>query len=383
MNPHKPIPTPWTQRLRDLRHGPLTLVVWLAAIGAVGWILHHRSGRFEYIGLAQALQYEISASVAGHLARVEVDLFQPIQAGEVVARLDDAQLAAQTREAQSAAARLRAELDALQQRWQSEGLTLTSDRQADLRRFQAEEEQRRVEALALKVQLESDRVEEQRLSLELGRFRPLLAAEIIDRSTFDNLRLQHETVVARLRDNGELLGQIESLRQASRQRREEFAARAAAATTIDVQLQPIAEAIQEQEAVVEALRVQREGSTLRAPVSGLVSQVLCRVGQAVVPGEPIMMVTERRSAQVVFYLSEAEANRLGESARVLLARATDPGRVAESFVERVGPAIELMPARLWTNPALPQYGRPVSIAVAPALDILPGETVRVRLPGTP
>ena len=53
--------------------------------------------------------------------------------------------------------------------------------------------------------------------------------------------------------------------------------------------------------------------------------------------------------------------------------------VAESFVVRVAPDIELLPERMWRAPAQPEYGRAIVIAAVPSLHLTPGELLDVRL----
>ena len=47
----------------------------------------------------------------------------------------------------------------------------------------------------------------------------------------------------------------------------------------------------------------------------------------------------------------------------------------------MGNGFEMMPERLWRQPATPQYGRAVVIAAVPGLELLPGELINVRFNG--
>ena len=55
-----------------------------------------------------------------------------------------------------------------------------------------------------------------------------------------------------------------------------------------------------------------------------------------------------------------------------------PGEVAESFVTRVGSSVEVLPERLWVDPAMPGYGRAVVIAALPKMGLRPGELLHIR-----
>ena len=63
--PEKPIATPWPQRVEDFKRRTLPLLVWgLAAVASV-FLLLQRTQQFQYLGVARAQQYEISASTRG------------------------------------------------------------------------------------------------------------------------------------------------------------------------------------------------------------------------------------------------------------------------------------------------------------------------------
>jgi len=134
--------------------------------------------------------------------------------------------------------------------------------------------------------------------------------------------------------------------------------------------------------LLEELRVEQKSHVLRSPVAGEVVQVLARKGQAVAPGDPIVVIAERIPAEIVAYLPEAAAGRLTERSLVTVIRRADPSRSVESVVTRVGSSIEMTPQQLWRDPRVPEYGLPVAIAAAPALALTPGEVVFVRSVGT-
>ena len=67
-----------------------------------------------------------------------------------------------------------------------------ADVNADLRRFQIDEEDRRLSALSLRVVIESDEVELNRLRLEVERNRELLAEGIVGQSLFDTIEAAYD-----------------------------------------------------------------------------------------------------------------------------------------------------------------------------------------------
>ena len=64
--------------------------------------------------------------------------------------------------------------------------------------------------------------------------------------------------------------------------------------------------------------------------------------------------------------------------RVELIKAGKPVRIAASQVVELGPSVELIPERLWVNPNVPEWGRPILIKIPPDLKLIPGELVGIK-----
>ncbi len=373
--PHSntPIRTPYAQRAADFRVRTLPLLVWGAALIAVMLLMYDRSQSFEYIGIAEALDYEISSPAAGRIDEVTVGLFEEVLAGDVVARLDDSLVRAGLATAEAAVTQLSAELEAARLQGRADEAMLIGE----LRRFQIDEESRRLDMLALRVDIEDDRVERERLDLELKRSRPLLNDGFLSDSDFDNLRLERNRVQARLDQNAELLEQTRAEYEAARSRREAYQGSLPALPDSDELLAPLRQGIEVAALQMEEIQIQRQALLLRSPVAGRVSLVPARAGQAIVPGEPILTVTESTPREIVAWMAEGRERIEPGLQRVAIASRTHPERTAESLILRTGPGIQPMPQRLWRDPRFPDYGRAVVIA-APAIGLIPGEIVTIR-----
>jgi len=368
------IPTPFPQRVENFRQRFLPAIVWSLAAVACIWLLSGRAQRFEYIGLAQALQYEISASMTGRLDTMIVELYDHVEAGDMLVKLDDLEIKARIEQSRATIRQLTAELDAARVRLPAEQAAWASD----FRRFQNDEEDRRLEVLALKALLEGDEIEEQRLALELRRSEPLLASGVIGEIRFEEIRLVHTQVRRRNEENTILLAQTEHEYRAARDRRRSFEEGLPEQPDDEPLLRPLREAITVETAVLHEIEHQRNATVLRSPIGGQVSSVFCRRGQTVVAGEPIMTISERNVSEILAYIDESDRLQVRKDMAVLVSSLTHPEQVAESFVVRLGPDFEMMPERLWLQPSSPQYGRAVVIAAVPGLDLLPGELLNVR-----
>lgn len=370
------------QRMDDFKNRTLPVVVWSVAAIMVLIMLVGRAQRFDYIGLAQSPEYEISSSADGTIETVVVELFQDVDAGDVVVKLNDERVMASIRTSEATIRQLNAELDATGAQILAETGQGVADWTADLRRFQIDEEQRRLDILSLRVVIESDQVELERVGLELARADSLLDAGLISRSEFDITRLMYEGVRGRIDENLVLLKQTEQEYRAALARREAYEMELPRHPQDDPLLQPLREAIAVESRRLREIELQREALTLRSPVMGRVSQILCRRGQSVVPGEPILMIAEQSVQEIVAYLDEASGAEVQENTPVMVSSRNGSRTVAESVVLRVSPSIQALPPRLWTNPRVPDYGRAVVIAATPAMHLTPGELVNVKfLPG--
>jgi multidrug resistance efflux pump len=133
------------------------------------------------------------------------------------------------------------------------------------------------------------------------------------------------------------------------------------------------------------LDVRLEGLQLRAPISGTVTQVHLRPGQAVQPGATIMEISSDTGAAVVAYL-RAEQQQLqpakGMPVEVRLNRR--PVQIFRGQVETVGGQVESVPTRQLRDPRVPEWGLPVRVSVPPGVDLKPGEVVTLDFkPSTP
>jgi multidrug resistance efflux pump len=354
------------------------LLVWsICAVVCIA-LLTQRAVGVKYIGLAQAPNYEVSSATTGTIDAVVVSLFDDVQAGEVVATLDERSVVASIGTINARIAKLEAELEATRAEIGSGSGSGLADINSDLRRFQINEEDRRLAALRLGVVIESDEVELTRLKLELGRNSQLLEEGIIGQSFFDLVKASHDVVETRLTSNKVLLEQTRQEFRKASERRLAYESELAVVPAIEPLLQPLLEAISVEIARLEEIQVLRESLVLRSPVDGRISSVVGHRGQAILPGEPIVTVSERTIEAVVAYLSSEDGVDVSAQQTVRLVSLDRPGMMADSVVLRVSPGTDIIPQRLWSNPNVAVYGRAVVIAPQPSMGLTPGELVEVR-----
>jgi multidrug resistance efflux pump len=374
-----PIATPRAQRIEDFRHKTLPLLVWsLCAVVALG-MLFARARRFEYVGVANAPIYEVSSHTPATVASVQVGLYDRVMAGDVVAVLDDTQVQAQIETAKANVRQLSAELDAAKA-----GLGGASGPGAlatDMRRFAIDEDRQRLEALALRVTLETDRVEFDRQKIAVRRAEALRAASLLSEADYDLARLSFEEIKRKNEENEILLKETEETVRRTQARRSDYDRAGGTSGSDPIVFKPLREAINVEVQRLKEIEAQRAVLVLKSPVTGRVSRIRAARGQSVVAGEPILLIEEESVREIVAYLREGDIRPIAANSKVRVTSARS-GKVADSIVVAVGPGLEALPQRLWQNPQVVEYGLGVTIAASPLMGLTPGELVSVRFAAT-
>lgn len=360
----------------------LPILVWLGALAGVVGLLHHRSQRFEVVGFARSQVRQIAATCTGRLKSVPVQLFENVSQGQVVAVidtvLDNEHLQAELATISAEIDRLMAELVPTQDRLVAEATNLTSNRIADNRRFSADVEAARLRILELKTLLATDRIALEDLGMEVKIAQELVGQDAIAPYELQKVEVQYNALAKKIEENERLLEQATQDLKQAQERQNEFAQHQLQHPSVDGALDVIHKSITVQERRIEELLARREALELSSPFDGVVSQILAQPGEAVLAGAPILTIAEITPREVVAYAGEDQANQIRAGAQVELIKNTEPAQVAWSQVSYIGPVIEQMPIRLWRNPNIPQWGRPMLITIPPDLKLISGELVGVR-----
>lgn len=383
-----------------LRPHILPVLIWLAAAVGTGVLFHHRSQRFEILGIAQGNVREIAATCTGRLKSVPVQLFEEVRKGDVVAVidtvLDNEHLEAKLATASAEIQHLQAELVHTQERLLAEAANLETDRIAAQRRFSVDTENARLRILELKTLIETDRIMLENLQLDNQIFVTRNLSDQDDATHYERqkMKLEYNALAKKIEENEHLLEQAETDLKQARQRSDEFVQRQPGHPAMDSALEVIHRAIKVQEQRVEELSARRAALVLKSPIDGVVSQILRRpvrrtgegvvrqmlgrAGEAVLEGDPILTVADSESSEIIAWVGGEHLSRVREGMVVELVKENKPAQIASSQVTYLGPIMEVIPQQLWIVPDIPQWGRPMLIPIPPGLKLIPGETVGIR-----
>ncbi len=372
----------------------LPVLVWLVAVACVVGLFSRRAQRFEVLGIAQGQLHQVAATCPGRIKSVSVQLFDQVTKGETLAVVNTVleneslrtALQAQLETTLAEIERLMAQLVPTEQNIMAQNADRQNTRISGARNFSADVENAELDALRLRVVIETDKIALEDLAVDVKIAQELVEKQAVAPYELQKVKAQHDALAKKIEENERLLEQAEVALEQASQREREYAQQQPHQLSQDAALDVIRKAIKVEEKRMNELLVEleslnaRETLELKAPFDGVVSQILRRPTEAILAGEPILIITQTAVANIIAYAAEEQISRIQEGAVVELIKYIEPAhaQIERSVVTFVGPAVEQLPARLWRNPNVPQWGRPFLVKAPTQMDVIVGEAVGIR-----
>ncbi len=342
-------------------------VLWailLLCTAALWW--RQQPGGGAVPGLVTATRHRLGPVESGRLTAVYVTVGDTVSAGQPVARLDcgeiDAELAVERARLQECLA-------------EAETATIELARQARDRRIQIETDLGRIQAnlAAARGRQDAEKAEMAALGEQLTRLDGVLRGRIAQADQFTELRSRYDRLARQtVHGPAEVQAWAESAEQVRR------ALEAMESDEMADRLRPLMARIDTQSRRLDQLVHRREHCTLRAPADARVSELLFASGDTVPAGAAVAVLVGTQ-LQVSAYVPSDTAVALAPADPVVVFATDRLGRAdAHGVVERVGPEVLEMPARLWLWPNRPRFGRVVEVRLDSTADLVPGELVSIN-----
>ncbi len=341
----------------------LIIPIAVVAIGMGVWILWPRNnnltGSIQASGTIEATQVGVAPKIAGRVMKISVQEGQQVEAGQVVAELDAAEVDAQARQAQAAvdAARTRpAQADA------SVTLARASvDAQLVQARAQIESalavlEANKANLAAAEANLQAIETNLARAESDLARLEALyregaVSAEQIDtaRSAAKALRAQRDAARAQ-RDAAQI--QLGAAGAGVAQARAALAVAEANRQTVGIRQQDAVASraqLAQAQALLQQAEILRSYTILKAPMAGVVVAKNAEVGDLVGVGAPVVTVADLSQVYLRVFVSESDF------ARVKLGQPVDvrvdgfSGRTFRGTVDQINSSAEFTPRNVQTK----------------------------------
>lgn len=293
-------------------------------------------------GRIEAIEIDIAAKAPGRVADVLVGEGDLVTAGQTLARIDTAVMAAQLREAQAEARRARI------------GVETASSHVA-----QREAERNAAEAVVAQRKAEFDAAEKQ-----LARTR-----ELVDKGTATLQRLDEDRA------------RYESARAAVSAANAQVAAVEAAQSVARSEIVAAEARVEAADATVERIAADIDDSVLRAPRDGRVQYRVAEPGEVVPGGGVVLNMVDLTDVYMTFFLPTEQAGRtaLGAEARLVFDAA--PQYVVPAEISFVADVAQFTPKTVETEEERQKLMFRVKARIAPALLQQHLHQVKTGLPG--
>lgn len=354
------------------------LLIWVGVlILTVGLFVRQEQG-VKVMGVAMATSFNVAPETTGRLHRLEVRLNQDVQAGQIVASLDDRQLRLELSQVQAELERLAHQLGRERSLWNLEASGQLSDIQTNIGRFSRNASDAHIEYLQAVTELSVDQINLQQLQLNLSRTRIFEEQNIASQTAFDEARIAFQALQEKIEKEettvATLLGVYQDAQARFEEMQDSFGESGANAEFL---FRPLESSIQIQQIRIEMASLAMVNNVLRAPAAGRVAAVFRNQGEVVDAGQPVIAIQKTQATELVAYLPEYQILEIEPGSRVYLRRVADPGKTIISTVADLGPKVEQIPQRHTPLSQSAAWGRPVYIPLPASLEAKPGEAFEI------
>jgi multidrug resistance efflux pump len=223
--------------------------------------------------------------------------------------------------------------------------------------------------LQQRLELASVTIEEERLQREHERASRLMTDRVITEAEYERIRAEYERARVKVEVGTELLEEMvrrleEMGEQFDRERLHE---------------DPVAAALQRQEQELRLIEAEAMPLELRAPISGIVSEIFRENGETVVDGEPILVIRSERPDYVVGYMPHPLRLVPDEGMPVVIRSQGGRGDEFEGRIVRVGAQFEDMIEAQYLVTNFIRMALPLQIEVGEGFTLRPGELVNLTI----
>ena len=364
----------------------LLIPVIVLVIVAATWYMRRQAqddpNVIRVSGNIEVTDAEVSFKVAGKVEARLVSEGEMVKAGQVVARLEGADLAQEVALRQAEVRAAEAALAELQAGSRPEEIAQVQAAvhaaQSRLDEFEAGSRPQEI-ALA-EASVQRALADEQYSKIELERYRQLLESTAISQGEYDRAKAQYDRALALLNETQENLKLVKE-----GPRREQIEqARAAVAEAQQryelVRNGPRKESIEQARARLEQTRAALGLAETRlgyaiviCPLSGIVLSEHVEAGEYVAPGTPVITVGDLEHVWLRAYINETDLGRIKLGRRVRLTADTYPGKVYDGTLSFIASEAEFTPKNVQTQQERVKLVYRVKIDVAnPDMELKPG-----------
>ena len=321
-------------------------------------------------GRIEAIEYDIAAKQSGRIASVLVTEGDMVESGQVLVRMDTAELESDLRQAEAGLRQTREE--------RKGALAAVSQQESEIKQTHASIRQRESEIKQARA-AESQRESEFALAIkEFERARALVAKDFIAKEQFDQAYSRKQTAEA-------ALGQAQARKQAAEatlaleQARQRSAEAALSSARVHVAQRDAA--IDAGAARIKKIKAIIDDSVLRSPIIGRVLYRPAEPGEVLGFGGKVLTVLDLTDVYMTIFLPTSLAGRLRAGAEARIIVDAFPQYVVPATVSFVSPRSLFTPKEVETNTEREKLMFRVKFKIDPELLRKHLDKVKTGLPG--
>ncbi len=350
----------------------LILLVLAAAGGAWYWYYGRMNGATDRIlvsGNLELTQVDLSFKTAGRMTELAVREGDFVKKGDLIAKLDDAQLAQQLLRDQAAVAAAQSAYQQLETTIEYQAATIDSDistRHAELAQAQAKLDDLLAGSRPQEIQQAQSGVADaqawnDQARSDWERAQTLFAREDISKSQFDQARAKLDSTAAQLRQAQDHLALVKE-----GPRKEEIAgaraqvARAQAAVQTAeanrIELRRKQQELNARRAEIERSRAQAgmtqtqiADATIVAPIDGVVLVKSAEAGEVIAAGTTIVSLGDIAHPWLRAYINETDLGRVKLGQKAELSTDSFPGKKYDGRISFISSEAEFTPKQIQTK----------------------------------
>jgi multidrug resistance efflux pump len=345
-----PIPTPALQRWREFRIQVLPFVVFLAVLTSIVYLWKSYVQPVGVIGYADTNMVNVTSLQDGTIAELFVDRFETVTSNQVIAVVinTDPEL-------------IKAQIESVQ----ADIKILAARNAVDEQRTDQAFREFQQELFKLRVDQASDQVQAILATNEYQRVLALFTAGTASQSQLEAEKAKLDRYAALLEERGR---QIED-RQKSL---DELAARHKTNES-----DPFAEGVAKKATELELML---KPSTLRAPISGMVSIVHHVKGERILRGMSIVSINDPETRRIIGYIRQPVTRVPSTNDSVTITTRTQTRQTARGQIIRVGSQLEpINPALFAADSKRMEVGLPIVVSVPSGMQLVPGEYLNLHI----
>jgi len=348
------------------------LLLLAAAGGAWYWFYGNRdraTNRILVSGNLELTQVDLSFKTAGRMTELAVREGQFVKKGDLIAKLDSAQLEQQLLRDQAAVASAQSSLQQLETSIEYQGATIDSDistRRAELAQAQAKLDELLAGSRPQEIQQAQSAVADAKAwndqaKSDWERAQALYAREDISRSQFDQARAKLDSTAAQLRQVQDRLAlsqegprKEEIAGGRAQVARAQAAVQTAEANRIELrrkreELAALKSEIDRTRAQVGMTQTQIADATVVAPIDGVVLVKAAEAGEVIAAGSTIVSLGDLGHPWLRAYINEIDLGRIKLGAKVQLSTDSFKGKTYEGHISFISSEAEFTPKQIQTK----------------------------------